>query len=143
MSKRRNELGLTLVEVLVSMVLLSILLIPAVSALQVGIVGSEIHSDVATSQSRLTSQLEQLLAEPFADLAAAATAAGGPTSASSYSEPAGPTGRVLVYLSFYDGDNADADDDPFTGTEEDLLWIRVDLEDTIYTLQTITARGYQ
>ena len=137
----RSETGLTLVEVLVTMVLLAILLVPAISALQTGIVGADVHSDVAASHYRLTSRLEELLVEPFGDLSDAALVAGAPTVPSSYSEPAGP-GRLRVYLSLYDGDNADADGDPFTGTEPDLLWIRVDIEDSVHTLETVRARGY-
>ena len=57
-------------------------------------------------------------------------------------DPGVPPGRLLVYLSLYDGDNADADDNPFTGTDPDLLWIRIDVEDTVHTLETITANGY-
>ena len=60
----------------------------------------------------------------------------------SYSELAGSPGRLLVYLSNYDGDNADADGDPFTGTEPDLLWIRVEIEDSVHALETVRARGY-
>ena len=141
MSSRLGQAGLTLVEVLVSIVLLAILLVPAISALQTGIVGTNVHSDVATSHYRLTSRLEELLAESFGDLSDAALAAGGPTVPSSYSEPAAP-GRLLVYLSLYDGDNADADDDPFTGTEPDLLWIRVEIEDSVHALETVRAGGY-
>ena len=137
-----KEAGLTLVEVLVSMVLLAILLIPAINALQTGIVGTEVHGDVATSHYRLTSRIEELLAEPFSDLSDAALAAGSATTPSSYSEPAGPPGRLLVYLSLYDGDNADADNDPFTGVESDLLWIQVEIEDSVFTLQTVRAQGY-
>ena len=138
----RTEAGLTLVEVVVAMVLLAILLIPAINALQTGIIGAEVHGDVAASHYRLTSRLEELLVEPFADLSDAALAAVSPTTPSSYSDPAGPPGRLLVYLALYDGDNADADSDPFTGTDSDLLWIRVDIEDSVYTLETVTARGY-
>jgi len=139
---RRFENGLTLVEVLVSIVLLAIVLIPAISALQTGVVGADVHAEIASGHYRLTSRLEELLAEPFADLSDAAIAAGAPTTPSSYSDAAGPPGRLLVYLSFYDGDNADADDNPFTGTDPDLLWIRVDIEDSVHTLQTIKASGY-
>ena len=49
---------------------------------------------------------------------------------------------MLVYLSLYDGDNADADDDPFTGTDADLLWIRVEIDGSVLSLQTVRARGY-
>jgi len=142
MIRRNFESGLTLVEVLVTVVLLSVLLIPAISALQTGIVGAEVHADLAANHYRLTSRLEELLAEPFADLSNAAIAAGSPTTPSSYSDPAGPPGRLLVYLSLYDGDNADADNSPFTGADPDLLWIRVDIEDSVHTLETVTARGF-
>lgn len=142
MIHRRQECGLTLVEVLVAVVLLAIALVPAMHALQTGVVGAEVHRDVAANHYRLTSRLEELLAEPFEDLSDAAIAAGSPTTATNYSDAAGPPGRLLVYLSLYDGDNADADDDPFTGTDPDLLWVRVDIEDTVHTLQTIRASGY-
>ena len=139
---RRNESGLTLVEVLVAVTLLTILLVPAMRALQTSVTGANVHNDITTIQFRLTSRVEELLAEPFVDLSDAAIAAGTPTIATTYSDPAGPPGRLLVYLSLYDGDNADADDDPFTGTESDLLWIRVDIEGSVQTLQTIRASGY-
>ncbi len=124
------------------MALLAVLLVPAMRALQTGIIGADVHSDIAANQFRLTSRLEELLAESFVDLSDAAIAAGAPTTATSFSEAAGPPGRLLVYLSPYDGDNADADSDPFTGTDADLLWIRVDIEDTVHTLETIRAQGH-
>ncbi|MDH3613678.1 MAG: prepilin-type N-terminal cleavage/methylation domain-containing protein [Gammaproteobacteria bacterium] len=142
MNRHRQEHGLTLVEVLVTIVLLTIVLVPAMRALQTGVVGAGVHGDVSSSHYRLTSRLEELLAEPFADLSDAAIAAGAPTTATTYSEAAGPPGRLLVYLSLYDGDNTDADDNPFTGTDPDLLWIRVEIEDSVHTLQTIRASGY-
>jgi hypothetical protein len=123
-------------------VLLAILLIPAMRALQTGVVGAEVHGDIATSNARITSRIEELLSEPFADLTDAATAAGAATVASNYSEAPGTPGRLLVYLSAYDGDNADADNDPFTGTDAGLLWIRVDIEDSVFTLQTLRLEGY-
>ncbi len=142
MKVRRRQQGLTLVEVLVATVLLAILLVPAINALQTGIVGAGVHADVTSNHYRLTSALEELLAEPFASLGDAATAAGAPTAITTYSEAAGTPGRLLVFLSFYDGDNADSDSDPFTGTEDDLLWLRVQIEGSTNALETIRARGF-
>ena len=139
--RHRFESGLTLVEVLVTVVLLSVVLVPAIRALQTSVVGANVHGDLAIEHFRLTSRLEELLAEPFTNLEAAAIAAGGPTIESSYSDAAGPPGRLLVYLGFYDGDNADTDDNPFTGTDPDLLWVKVEAEGTVHALQTITAQG--
>ena len=138
MTSREHNAGLTLVEVLVTMVLLAILLVPAIGALQTGVIGTHVHSDVASSHYRLTTRLEELMSYPFAELS---DAAGDPSTPSSFSEPSGP-GRLVVYLSFYDGDNADADSDPFTGTEPDLIWIRVDIEDSVFTLETVRASGF-
>jgi type II secretory pathway pseudopilin PulG len=142
MKRTSKETGLTLVEVLVSMVLLSILLIPAIQAIQTGVAGADVHADVTTSHHRMASRLEELLTEPFTDLADAATAAGSATTASSYSEAAGPPSRLLVFLSLYDGDNADADNNVFTGTDPGLLWVRVEIENSVFALETVTARGY-
>ncbi len=139
MTRRDRQSGLTLVEVLVSVVLLAIVLVPAIAALQTGIVGTDIHGDIATSQFRVASRLEELIVEPFGDLEAAA---GGPTVPSNYSEAEGTPGRLVVYLSRYDGDDADNDGDPFTGADAGLLWIRVDIEGSVHSLQTVRARGY-
>ena len=137
-----KEAGLTLIEVLVSMVLLSILLIPAIQAIQTGVAGADVHADVATSHHRINSRLEGVLTEPFTDLVDAALAAGTSTTATSYSDTSGPPGRLLVYLSLYDGDNADADNNAFTGTDPDLLWVRVEIENSVFSLETVIARGY-
>ena len=141
MKTPRIEAGLTLVEVLVSIVLLTLILVPALRALQTGVVGAAVHSDVATTHYRLRSRLEELLVEPYTSLSDAALTAGSPTVATTYSDAAGPPGRLLVFLSLYDGDNADSDNDPFTGTDSDLMWIRVDIEGSVQTLQTIRANG--
>ena len=140
--RNRGQSGMTLVEVLVAMSLLAIVLVPAIRALHTGIIGANVHNDVASSHFRLTARVEELLVEPFADLEDAAIAAGGPTVPSTYSDAAGPPDRLLVFLSHYDGDNADADDDPFTGTDPGLLWIRVSIENTAYGLETVTASGF-
>ena len=137
-----RQSGLTLVEVLITMVLLTVLLVPAMRALQTSVTGSNVHSELASNHFRLTSRMEELLAEPFGDLEVAAAAAGAPDVATSYSEASGPPGRLIVYLSLYDGDNADADNDPFTGTDPGLLWIRVQAEDTVHELQTLRAQGF-
>ncbi len=138
----RNQTGLTLVEVLVAIALLTVMLVPAINALTTSSQGAEVHRDTASSRFRLTSRLEELLAEPFMDLEAAATAAGSPQIATTYSEPAGVPGRLVVYLGTCDGDNADGDDDLFTGTDDGILWIRVAVENTVHDLQTIRAQGY-
>ena len=67
---------------------------------------------------------------------------GSPSAETSYSEAGGTPGRLVVYLSPCDGDNADNDNDLFTGADDGLLWIRVEAENTVHDLQTVRARGY-
>ena len=43
-------------------------------------------------------------------------------------------------MSRYDGDNADGDDDPLTGTDDGLLHVRVEIEDTVYVFETLTSQ---
>ncbi len=141
MSRHYQQFGLTLVEVLITMALLTILLVPAMQALRTSVTGAQVHADLANDQFRLTSRMEELLAEPFGHLETAAADAGSPNAPASYSEAPGEPGRLVVYLSLYDGDNADADDDPFTGTDDGLLWIRVAVENSVLDLQTLRAHG--
>ncbi|MDX1516081.1 MAG: prepilin-type N-terminal cleavage/methylation domain-containing protein [Woeseiaceae bacterium] len=134
---RRAQRGLTIVEVLVALTLLAVLLIPAVTAIHTGLLGSQVHSDTGRNHYRLLSRLETVLAESFDELEAAAA---GPTVASSYSDAAGPSDRILVYIAGYDADNADADNDPFTGPDPDILWLRVAVEGSAASLDSLTTR---
>jgi hypothetical protein len=47
---------------------------------------------------------------------------------------------VLVYLSRYDGDNADGDNNPFTGTDADLIWVRAAIADPPIDMTTLVTR---
>ncbi len=68
----------------------------------------------------------------------AAIVAGSHTVATSLSDAMGVANRRVVFLSKYDGDNADSDSNPFTGMDEDLLWVRVEIENTSYSYETLT-----
>ena len=135
--RRYRQQGLTLVEVLVAATLLALLLVPAVTAIHTGWLGSQVHADIGRNHYRLVSRLEAVLAESFSDLEAAAA---GPAVPSSYSDAAGPPDRVLVFIAGYDADNADADDDPFTGADPDILWLSVAVEGSIRRLDSLTTR---
>ena len=85
----------------------------------------------------LVRKLEEVLADPFIVIS---TQAAGPSTPSAYSDASGSPDRQLVYVSLYDGDNADADNDPFTGTDPDLLWVRVEIEGSVNSMQALKAR---
>ncbi len=135
--RQRTAAGFSYVEVLLATLLLAISLVPMLEALTAGLQRGDVHRSIVLSHRHLTSRMEDVLAQPFDDLEAAEAAAGG--APSFYSDSPG-VDRRLVYLSRYDGDNADADSNPFTGTDADLLWVRVEIESTPFFMETLTVR---
>jgi hypothetical protein len=119
----------------------------------VGLDSAGVQSRAALLEQRAAGTMETVLAEPFSSLRAAAASAGAPTMPSSYSDAAGATDRMLVYLSYYDagdsdGDgnpftlldpNADGDGNPYTGTSPriTLLWVRVAIEGTALAFESL------
>jgi len=135
-----NQQGLTYLEILIAGVLLATALVPALDALRASVSGTSVHESYVTEQHRLATRLEEVLAEPFGQLNDAANVAGGPVNPTTYSEPVATPGRMLVFIARYDGDNADADGDPFTGTDDGLLWVRTAIEATEYSLESLIAQ---
>ncbi|MGB5396845.1 MAG: hypothetical protein WBN96_06820 [Gammaproteobacteria bacterium] len=137
----RQMAGFSYVEVLIAVVLIGVTLVPAMEALQPGIVGSRIHSLNAEDHYQLAGRFEQLLAEPFNSLDSAAATAGNATTPTSYSDVFSyPDGRQItrnVFISRYDADNADADNDPFTGTDAGLLWLQIRIAGTGAGFETL------
>jgi len=137
-----HQCGFSYVEVIVASFLLAITLVPALEALQPGIQGTGIHQRYSENQYQLTAKMEEILAEPFADLQSVAIATGDPDTSTSYTDTVTlSNGRQItrdVFLSTYDGDNVDADNDPFTGMDADLIWIKVMIEGTPHALENLT-----
>jgi type II secretory pathway pseudopilin PulG len=140
MKSRTRQAGLSYVEALIAVGVLALALVPALEALQTAFTGAAVQETVVLWQQQLATRMETILAEPFASLDDAALTAGSETTPSSYSDAASGPDRVLVFLSRYDGDNADADDDPFTGTDAGLLWVRTAIENAPYELTTLVAQ---
>lgn len=138
----QKQRGLSYIEVLVASFLLAISLVPALEALQPGIQGSVIHKHYSEDHYQLIAKMEEVLAESFSNLQAVATATGSPDITTSYSDIfTFPDGRQItrsVFLSAYDADNADGDNNSFTGTESDLIWVKVLIEGTPHELETLT-----
>ena len=133
--------GFSYIEALVATFLVAIALVPALESLHSGIQAGSIYSANSEHYQRLDAKIEEILASPFSELEQAADTAGGPTFViDSYSDAPGTDGRRLVYLARYDGDNADADGDPFTGVDAGLLWVKVQIEGSPAVLESLTAR---
>ncbi len=137
----QKVVGFSYVEVLVATFLIAIVLVPALDTLQSGIQGSGIHASRAEDHYHITGKVEEVLARPFDELGQEADAAGSPTViVHAYSDSAGTDARRLVYLSRFDADNADADNDPFTGTDGGVIWVQVQIENTNDTIETLTVQ---
>ena len=99
----RKQLGFFYAEVLLSVMLLAILLVPALQALNTGILNNS--SSLATRQLSLQSKMEEVLAQPFGDLYAETYLAGGNTTTSvsiNFSDASGAPSRRVVVLYRYD-----------------------------------------
>lgn len=130
----RNQSGISYVEVLAAVIIIAITVIPATNAIRGSMDVAESDSQATVNHYRLISKLEEVLAEPFSAVSAQAA---GPTTATVYSDTVGSLDRRLVFIATYDGDNADADNDPFTGTDPDLLWVRVEIDGSVAALQAL------
>lgn len=140
LSARRSQKGFSYIEILVATVLIAITLIPALESIQGALAGSEVHQSLATQHYQLVSKIEEVVAQPYSALETAAAAAGSTTVPTSYSDAPSTPDRRLVFLFGYDGDNADADNNPFTGVDDGLMWVRVEIEGTPQILETLTRQ---
>jgi len=103
LSNRLHPRGFSYVEILLSVVLLTALLVPALQALQSGVAGGQSPS-LAARQLTLRDMMEQVLAKPFTDLYAQTYLPGGNTTLANglLSDPAGASDRRIVVLYRYD-----------------------------------------
>lgn len=152
-SFRKRQVGLTYVEVMIAVVIIAAALVPALEALHTGMLGTEIYQSSSAEHYSATGKMEELLAEPYAALLAAAASAGDETTVSGYSDAPATPDRRLVYLSRFDADNADGDNNPFTVPDPNLdgdndpftgysglIWLRVKIEGSAAALESLSAR---
>ena len=144
-----QQKGFSYLEVLIASLLVAVALVPALNALQTGIMSADIHQTLTTQYYLRLKKMEELQTEPFSDLLAAAKTAVNNTTASSYSDAAGTVNRSVVYLALYDADanpftivdtNKDGDNDLYTGDTANLLWIKVLTEGSSDSLETLISR---
>ena len=139
----RRMAGIAYLEVLIATLLIMITLVPSLESLQPAIAVSTAHGIRTADHYQLVAKLEEVLAEPFGNLDQAASAAGNATTATYYSDTVTYTsGRQVtrnVFLSRYDGDNADADNDPFTGVDPGLLWVRVEIAGSLLSVEAMAS----
>ncbi len=141
--------GFSYIEVLVAMFILAITIVPAMEGIQSGIQGAGIHQSLSRQHYALTKRMEEVQADSYINMLAAAQTASNANTPSSYSDPSGQKDRILVFLALYDADtnpftlvdaNNDSDGDIYTGDSSNLLWLRVELENSALNLETLISR---
>lgn len=142
-SKPTKMAGFSYVEVLIASVLIAVTLVPAMEAFNPGIKHTSFTQSLLEDRYQLSAKLEQVLASSFTDIDNAATAAGSPAIASSYSDVVTyPNGRQItrnVFLSRYDGDNADSNNNAFDGIDAGLVWLRVEIDGTSLSFESLIS----
>ncbi len=131
----KRESGFSYFEAIIAAIVLTVALIPALDALQVGLTGSAVQESHVVAHYRLVDAMEAVLAQPFPLLETEALAVGDPTVPTSYSDAVTTPERRLVYLSAYDPDQTD----PFVATATGLVWVRVEIENTPHAVESLTT----
>lgn len=96
---RSLQRGFSYAEVLLSVMLLAILLVPAMQALNAGIVGGAGATGLAARQLNLRSKMEEVQSKPFGQLYAETYLSGGNTLTSvstNFSDASGAADRRVV-----------------------------------------------
>ena len=137
---KSRQAGVSYIEVLIAAVLLAAALAPGLDALSLAHMAPRANTLALEGVQRVASRMDEVLAEPFTALEAAAARAGSPDVPTDYSDPDGQADRLLVYLAPYDGDDADGNGQPFDGADAGLIWIRVAAGDSPYSLAMLVGQ---
>ena len=141
-SDHPDQRGFSYVEILLSVVLLTVLLVPALQALQSGVAGGQSPS-LAARQLTLRDKMEQVLAKPFADLYKQTYSPGGNTTSAngSLSDPIGAPGRRNVVLYRYDTSTGALNPNP---NDTGLMFVSVyyEAEGSANGLNTLVGRWW-
>jgi type II secretory pathway pseudopilin PulG len=138
--RRKRRAGFGYIEVLIATGLIALMLAPALEGLSIGLQGSQLQLVETATHYHVASRMEEVLAKSFDDLLQEAAAAGDASTPTSYSDAVDARLRRLVYLGAYDLDNADGDNDSLTGGEPEVLWIRVEIENSNRFLETLSSQ---
>ena len=128
--------GLSYTEVLIAIALVALIAWPTAQSIQTSLAVAQQSVDDTTFRFAMLSLVETTLASDYASLEQRA----GTQSAPILSEPLGANDTLDLYIAPWDIDNADFDDDPGTGVDDDVLWIRVALRNRPLSFETLVTR---
>jgi len=122
--------GFAYLEALVAAMLIAVALVPASDAVRSALQQAEISKIQVRQHYRGLETFERAKAQPFSVLNSEASSTGGTSPSTALSDAAGTDFRRLAYIARHDIDNADADDDPTTGTDNGYFRVRVLVDGT-------------
>ena len=135
-----EQRGFSYAEVLLSVILLAMLLVPAMQALNTAILGGS--NNLAAKQLSLRSKMEEVLSKPFGKLYAETYLSGGNTTTSvsaNFSDVSGAAGRrIVVFYRF------DAATNALSSNDTGLLYVSVyyEAEGSANALNTLVGRWW-
>lgn len=135
-----SQRGFSYAEVLLSVILLAILLVPAMQALNTAILGGS--NNLAAKQLALRSKMEEVLSKPFGKLYAETYLSGGNTTTSistNFSDTSGVADRRIVVLYRFD-----ATTNALSSNDTGLLYVNVyyEAEGSANALNTLVGRWW-
>jgi Tfp pilus assembly protein PilV len=135
-----NQYGFSYMEVLLSVVLMAVLLVPAMQALDNAISGGS--NNFAARQLNLRNKMEEVLSKPYNSLYDQTSVSGGNTTSSisaSLSDASGATDRRVVTIYRYDtASNA------LSATDTGVLYVSVyyEADGSTNALNTLVGRWW-
>jgi len=148
-NQRQHQSGFSYIEVIIAVFILAVAIVPAMEALQSGVQGAGIHQSLTQQHYAVNKRMEETMAESYGELLSAAEVAGNASTPTSLSDAAGPVDRVVVYAALYDADvdpftlvdpDNDGDGDIYTGDTSNLLWLKVEIENSAVVVESLRSR---
>lgn len=137
---QRAAAGMTLVEAVIALLLLSVCLIPAANALRGAIAAPGNTAQAGRNLDCVSARMETVLAEPYDRLLAAAGALGTPSAYSAAASAACPA--LSVFIARYGNDSAQTLGT--LGAGDNLLYVSTRLADknagNAFPMTTLVAR---
>lgn len=131
-SEFRSQLGFTYIEIIITIAVITVSLVPIMDSIRTSTLSSEHHQSHVVQQWHNFGKMEEVLAEPFARLSEAAEEAGGNgTTPTNYSDDEDTDVRGLVYLSHYDVDG--------DGNQDLVVKVKTMIEGSDQTLESLVV----
>ena len=139
-----GERGFSYVEVLAAIILIGTCLVPMLNGLYSMSTGPAILEERLVNRLALQAKMDEVLKDSFQTLNTTAITAGSILTPTTYSDiiTSSDNRQIIrkVYMAFYDADNLDNDNDPTTGADPTLLYIKVAIDEEVDYLTSLVSQ---